>query len=203
ICAGSHLVGMFTLAFLIAGGSELIPATADRARYVADFLPRWRLGWATWMFAAPTLIGFYSWWAARIPQSGPALAGVVVAAVGMCFDWLGESVYVAWLPDFALQQTNDAESLAKFAQVQQFATMLTAGVANGLYTLGGIILTLASPWLQGRLRATAWIIWTAGIGMSVSAVLESPHGAAVCSAILFPLLTMWCFWMGRAKPCVE
>ena len=48
--------------------------------------------WILWMIAAVSLIGFYSWWGARIGD----IAAISIAAVGIVCDFSGESMFIAF-----------------------------------------------------------------------------------------------------------
>ena len=74
--------------------------------------------------------------------------------------------------------------------------MLTAGAANALYTLGGLVLMLVTPELPRWVRMAMWGTWLAGFGMSVAALLDHVAGMALSTAVLFPLLISWSVWMG-------
>jgi hypothetical protein len=83
-------------------------------------------------------------------------------------------------------------------RIQSAGMLLTGGMANGLYTLGGIILTLATPDLRGGLRAWAWLAWACGILLSVFAFAGSPTGCAVSATALFLLFCPWVAVAGKA-----
>ena len=68
-------------------------------------------------------------------------------------------------------------------------------MANGLYTLGGILLTIATPDLPKWVRITLWVAWLAGIGMTVAAFADHALGMIVTSIILFPPLVIGMFWL--------
>ncbi|MGH7162254.1 MAG: hypothetical protein ACREID_02120, partial [Planctomycetota bacterium] len=147
----------------------------------------WGIGWAVWSLAAPSLVLFYDWWAARLPAAGWARAGVLVAAAGMCCDWAGEGLLALVLVEQA--------DLSDFRSVQRTGTLLTAGAANGLYTIGGVLLTLRTTGCPRWVRLAIWMTWLAGAGMTVCALLDEGTGLVVSTAVLFPLLIVWVVWM--------
>lgn len=200
ICAVLHLLAVALLLVGLRGGTEVEPSPHVRAEFIIRNIGIWRLGWAVWMAAAVSLIGLYAWWAARVRARRWAILGVLAAAAGLVCDLSGESLLIAWLPERAAQMLaaggNDPAQ-SDFASMQQRATALTAGWANGLYTLGGIVLTLASTRLRGWFLGMTWCIWIAGIGMSVSAAAGALTGIMVSTAVLFPLFIVWSFMLGR------
>jgi hypothetical protein len=97
----------------------------------------------------------------------------------------------------------DTRELARGTNIERAFTLLSAGAANGLYTVGGIMLTLITPGLPKWVRAAMWITWVAGIGMTVSAVANHTPGMVLTSAALFPPFLVWVVWMGARWPAVS
>jgi hypothetical protein len=56
------------------------------------------------------------------------------------------------------------------------------GAANGLYTLAGIMLTLASPSLP--FRWLAWMTWASGVALTAVTILNIQTGVVISSAAL-------------------
>ena len=148
------------------------------------------------MASAASLIAFYIWWASHLSFPRIAVTGVCIAAFGMLFDLSGEMIYAALLPNLAVQAIHDignvsGEADVRFTRIQEFGTILTAIFANGLYTLGGILLTLRTSFNQAMFIVT-WTLWICGAAMSISAIAGNTTGMVVGSAILFPLFILWC-----------
>ena len=191
VCAGLNLLGGLVLATLLRPGTEVTPSLAERAAYIAQHPALWRGGWLVWMAAALSLLGFYAWWGARPGMPAWAVLGFWLAAAGLLFDFLAESLYIGWLP-------------AQLETIQRLGTLLSGGGANGLYTLGGIVLTLATPWQAvrwrpGWLRALAWAVWLSGLGLTASAVLGFVPGLVASGAALVICFCPFAFFMGRAE----
>ena len=113
-----------------------------------------------------------------------SVAATLVAAAGMVCDWLVESLYIGWFPEH-------------LETVDRTASLLTGGVANGLYTIGGIILTLATPAVRGYFGLWTWTTWGSGIVLSLAAFAGSVHVMVAATGLLFGLFCPWCFVMGR------
>jgi hypothetical protein len=141
----------------------------------------WRTGWILWMLSALSLLGFYAWWGARA-RPDLALIGFAIAAAGMFCDFSGESLLIAWIPQ-------------EGSRLYRIAELLSAGAGNGLYTVGGIVLTIAST-LPRLLRAGAWLVWIAGISMTLLTIAGSTTGIVISSVILMVLFVPWVMWMG-------
>src|SRR5206468_5221416 len=95
---------------------------------------------------------------------------------GILFDFLAESLYIGWLPD-------------RLETIQRLGTILSGMGANTLYTLGGVVLTLATPWgrLVPRWRwlpALAWAAWAAGLALSLSSLANFAPGLLLSGAAL-------------------
>jgi len=183
VCAATNALAFLALALGLRHGTEIAPL-ADRIAFVEGHPLLWRAGWCVWMAAAISLLGFYAWWGCRVPGRA-SVAAFLVATAGLCCDLAAESLFVGWLP-------------RDFERIQDAGTFLTGGMANGLYTVSGILLTLATPNLRAGLRAWAWLAWGSGIFMSVFAFAGSPTGTAVSATALFLLFCPWVVVAGRA-----
>ncbi len=81
-----------------------------------------------------------------------------------------------------------------YISTSPFAFALTGGVANGLYTLCGIGLTIATPQRAWE-RAWAVVMWGAGIALTAGALANVPLVTAVATAVLFALFCPWCLYL--------
>lgn len=179
-CAICNLVAVLVLALVLAPGTPVVPDVAERQRYVSEHLLAWRLGWASWMLAAATLVWFYVWWRARV--NAPRLA-VTFALIGIAADWSAElSLIVAGADGYA--------------SIAPLAFLFTGAIANGMYTAAGIQLTLATPLGPGA-RAYAALMWAGGALLSFGALFNFALLTAIASAWLFALFLPWCVWLWR------
>jgi hypothetical protein len=133
----------------------------------------------------------------RIRQAQPDLhittTAVIITAIGTVFDFSGEGLSILLLVERAATFSQDP---AAFASAERAFTLLSAGVANGLYTLGGLMLMLATPDLPSLIRAAMWVTWLAGAAMTIAGVMNYVGGMVASTAVLFPLLIAWTIWMG-------
>ena len=150
----------------------------ERLVYVGTHLLEWRLAWMTWIAAALSLLAFYWWWRDRINGSYVPL---IFAGLGLVADVTAELILIVG-------------GIETYISASPFAFALTGGVANGLYTICGILLTRATP-LNGRERAWAMIMWAAGILLSVGALANIPLVTAASTAVLFALFCPWCVYL--------
>ena len=186
-----NLIAAGALALVLRPGTEVEPDTAARIAYITNNELLWQAGWVCWIAAALSLLGFYAWWGTRLrtwvdddgaPRWGVWALGI--ASIGLVFDLTAESLLIAWLP-------KDYNAVAPAASV------LTGGLGNGLYTIAGAVLTLATPGLKGWFLVWTWAIWTAGFGLSIFTFAGNFIGVAICSALLFILFCPWAVVMGR------
>jgi len=180
-CALLNFAAVLVLATVLAPGTPVIADVAERERYVGANLFVWRVGWSVWMLAAASLLWMYVWWRARI--GGPHVA-LAVALVGIVADWSAEILLIVSGAD-------------GYRAIAPFAFLLTGAVANGLYTLAGIVLTLATP-LGPAARAYAAVMWSAGVALSLAALVDLAPLVAFATALLFAMFVPWCLWL-RAR----
>lgn len=178
VCASLNLLAALVMAVVIAPATPLVPEITERERYIGEHLLAYRLAWLTWMAAGASLLWLYAWWRARV--HGPRLA-LAVAAAGLAADWTAETLLIVGGAD-------------GYRAVAPLAFFLTGAIANGLYTVAGIQLTLATP-LGMRARIYAAFMWSAALMLSLGAVIGEPLVVAIATAELFTLFSPWCVWL--------
>lgn len=178
-CAAANLAAVVALATILAPGTSVAEEPA-RAAYVRENVALWRMGWSLWVIAAVSLLVFYRWWARRT-RASPALVWIAVA--GFAADLVAESLLIVVVPDRP--------------ELARMSFLLTGGVANGLYTLAGALLSRATAGMHGLFALWTWTMWAIGGLLSVVTFLELPLAIAAASAGLFALFLPWCVAMGR------
>lgn len=200
ICVTLHIAALVMMTVMLRPGSLVQADAALRGAYIFENANGWALGWGTWMLTAMSLVGFYAWWGSRLDAKAIGTIAVIVAAVGMVCDLSGEAMSVLLLveraPAASIAQTTAEWDEAAFIHVERIVTLLTAGAANALYTLGGLLLMLVTPDLPRWVRAAMWGTWLSGLVMTVAGAMNHVGGMVVATAILFPLLICWVAWMG-------
>jgi hypothetical protein len=191
VCAALHAAAGAAMLFVLRGGTEAEPLLAARMAYAQAHAAAWRAGFAVWMAAGMSVLALYAWWASALPRNRLAVAAIVIAGAGLACDLTGEAMYAGWLPRLA-------DDAARFEHVQHVGTVLTSVFANGFYTLAGIVLTVATPRLPRRVRALAWVVWTAGIALSVCGAAGWAAGLVAASGVLFPALVLLALMLPRA-----
>jgi hypothetical protein len=195
LCLVLHVAALVVLAAWLQPGTLIERDVATRGGYVAAQWPLWSLGWAMWMAAAVSIVGFYAWWGSYLPAKRAAIVGIALCWLGMVADFSGEGSAILRLADLV------PDNLERYASVEREFTLLSPGLANGLYTLGGALLTWATPALPGWIRGTMWSTWLAGVAMTIAAIFDYVPGIVGSTAVLFPTLFMWVGWMAfRGRP---
>lgn len=183
-CGALNFAAVVAMAVALRFGTKIVPLVADRVSYMTQHWIAWRAGWCLWMAAALSLAAFYSWWGSHLRDPRWGTTALVIVSMGLVCDLLAESLLIGWLP-------------RDYERVAPLTTLLTGGVANGLYTVAGAILTIATPSLSGWMRWTAWAIWAAGAALTICASAGFAQGIAVSTTVLFVLFCPWVVWLGR------
>jgi hypothetical protein len=190
-CAALNAMAAGAMLVLLRPGMEVVADPAGRVAYISQNPVLWRGGWALWIAAALSLLAFYGWWGSRLSSPGWARGAFLIAVAGIVCDGFAESLYIGWLPDH-------------LDTVAPLGTLLTGAAANGLYTLAGVILTLATRSLKGAFLVWTWIIWMSGLSLTVSTLVGSVAGMVGSTAVLMTIFSPWVLVMGgklkRALP---
>jgi hypothetical protein len=191
LCAALHATAGLAMLLVLRGGTEAEPRLAARMAYVHAHTAAWRAGFAVWMMAGMSVLALYAWWARSVRSRRAALAALVIAGLGLACDLSGEALYAGWLPLLA-------DDAARFDHVQRVGTVLTSVFANGFYTVAGIVLTMGTPGLPRPVRALSWVVWVAGITLSVCGAVGWAAGLVAASGVLFPALVLLALLLPRA-----
>ena len=184
-CASVHVVTAGATLLWIRGGSEAVADPSARADFIAGHAATWRAGWVLWMIAAVTLIGFYCWWAARSDKPRLAAAALGVAFAAIAADFFADALFIAWMPD-------------RYADVARVTTFVSEVVANGLYSIAGAMLMLASPRLPATFRLWGWSIWCSGFALAAFGAVPWDAGIVGASAVLLGLFIPW-VWLADGR----
>ena len=182
LCALVNGLAALALATVLAPGASLTP-TAANAAYVADHLAVWRLGWGLWILAALSLLAFFRWWGARIGWSPVTRAAIALATIGVLADVGSEARLIAWTPG----QPFDLDG----------ALRMSGLVANGLYSVAGLLLASRTRGLAAWLAAWTWMVWLLGVALAAAAAASSDAGSRLLTAVLFVLFVPWLAVFGR------
>ncbi|HEY7061807.1 MAG TPA: hypothetical protein VII06_10020 [Chloroflexota bacterium] len=192
VAAAVHVVAAAAMLVLLQPGLPVAgSALAARMAYVGGQTGVWWLGWLAWHAADVALLAFYvalaGQWGRRAPLRC-ALA-LLLTAAGVADDLAAQAVYMGVAP----RLEPEAFQVAELA-----AGLLTGYVANGLYTLAGLLLVWAgAAELPGYLVALSLPVWAAGLALSAATLMDSPGGQFWSVAVLMPTVVVWTALMGR------
>jgi hypothetical protein len=178
ICASVHVAaGIATLAW-ITGGSEAEPDPMARGAFIAAHAFTWRVAWFVWMAAAISLGGFLCWWAARSPRPRLAQTGILIGFVGIVADFFADSLFIGWLPEH-------------YARLALFTSIASQVVANGLYSIAGAILMVASAPMHRAYRVWGWTVWIAGFALAFAGAMRWDAAIVASAGLLLATFTPW------------
>jgi hypothetical protein len=203
VCAATHAIAALGILLLLRGGIATQPDVTQRVIYIAKHPAAWSIGWIAWMVAALSLVLFYAWWGSRVNHPALAAIAVCITAIGIVFDLAGDSLSALILAKHSQSVLSDTANFdpVAFATQQQYTVWLSAGVANFLYIVSGVLLTVSTKTLPRWVVVAMWLTWASGIWMSIAAFSGSVVGLVASTAILFPVFIAWLIWMGwRWRP---
>ncbi|WKD51721.1 hypothetical protein [Microbulbifer spongiae] len=172
------------------GGLPLDNTVAERIAFIADNGLIWSLSWFTWMLSAIGLFVFCAILADELTQNFLRMIGIALVGMGIAPDLIAEVIYAFVIPEIISRQlgSNAIEIL------EIIAMHLTGYLGNGLYNLGGLLLTILAI-NQGVLKSwiAAWgvIAWILGLMLSLFVAMGSVKAAEIFTAIAMVLSTAW------------
>jgi hypothetical protein len=178
-----------------AAGTEIEPDMELRRNWVQGHAALWAATWLLWTLASLSLIAFALVWTTFLERGAArywAVLGFAVMLLGLPFDLAGESLNLMW-------PTRPGVSVADFAWAARLYALLSAATANGLYCVGGIILSVVSwqlSWLRGWLGAMGSLMWTVGLLLTVMAILDHGPGMIVTGGGVMLLYIPWASLVG-------
>lgn len=173
------------------GGLPLDTTVLERMAFIAENHVVWTLSWLIWMLAALGLLVFCFIFASVLNATSLAVRlGLTLVALGIVPDLIAEVIYAFVMPQVITQSTG----LDLFKLLEVVAMLLTGFLGNGLYNLGGLVLTVAAI-RQGVLQSwvAVWGIfaWIFGLGLSGAIALQWMSAAEVLTALSMGLSTSW------------
>ena len=177
--AAASLTLLAARAGTVAGGDA-----AARLAWIGAHEGRWQATWALWAVSSLSYGLLAVVWAARVPRfRALAVVGAVLVVAGLPLDLSGES-------ECAFALTASHVDAACLARVDAKFTRMSVLVANGLYSAGAALLSVASyrSGLFGpRLLALGGLVALVGFALSGAALAGSATGQTVLGALLMAL----------------
>jgi hypothetical protein len=184
LCSVVHVIAAVATLAWIRDGSEAESDLVARAAYVVTHALTWRAAWFIWMIAAITLGGFFCWWAIRSHTQRLALMALVVGFFGLIADFFADAFFIGWVPE-------------RYASYALFTTIVSEVVANGLYSIAGAILMVASAPKQSWFRMWGWAAWIAGFALAAAGAMRWDAAIVVSSGLLFATFIPWVWLANR------
>jgi len=189
------IVFIITLACFVMNGvmREGLPLdnTADqRMLFILENTTLWSLSWFAWMLSALGLFLFCNILSAQFEKTLLNRVGLLLVVMGVGPDLIAEVIYAFIIP----KVLHGGGSVHVFEVLETIATYLTGYLGNGLYNLGGMLLTLQGI-RQGMLKSWfalwAMVAWTIGLLLSLCVALDALAMAEWATAISMVLSTTW------------
>ncbi len=198
--AGVHACAIVAVLLVLANGIPPGDLLARR-EFVATHALAWGIGWGLWMLATLGLILFYMAWADTMEHKAWALLGIAMALGGGLVDWADETVWMFVAPSWAARASSDVFFANLYAVWDRAYIVLSVGLANLLYTIGGIILNAIAIRTRGFPKWLAWwgvAIWSLSLVLSYAAYMGQDLWIVLSATGIFALFLPWLVLMGYA-----
>jgi len=142
---------------------------AHRLAYIAAHRASWTASWIVWQVAAISLVALYACFSRN---------AAIIGAVAACIDITSEWRYILHGPSRTLD-------------------LAIGGLANGLYSLGLLVLLLTRLDLSPLLRASGAAVALFGLSLALASFAGNQTVEIISTAILFPTFIVWAILAGR------
>jgi hypothetical protein len=183
-----HVVGLGMAAAYIQPGSPLV-SIAERRAYLAAWPPGWIAAWLVWAGCAGAMVAFTAAVARQVDvrlARWAAEFAVLAAAVDLTCDGL----FIARFPRMAAEASTD-----DFLHRERLTTFVSLFVANGLYSVSTLLLSLALRNRPGIGRAVVPV----GVGVVVCGIALAAAGVTGVAEHAFwatgPTIGLYCVWV--------
>ena len=172
------------------GGLPIDNSLEERLAFIAGNGFIWSITWFAWMLSAIGLFVFCAILADELKPNILRTIGIALVGMGIAPDLIAEVIYA-----FVIPEVIDRALDSQLVEVLEITAMhLTGYLGNGLYNLGGLLLTVVAC-QQGILRVwiaiwgiTAWVL---GLMLSLSVAIGSVKAAELFTAVSMVLSTAW------------
>ncbi len=195
VSAAVHVLACLAL-MGCAEGTEVVDSSAERLNWLQHHQLAWVATWTCWVLASMSFLAFMATWIAHLMERGAprgaTVLGFLIVLVGLPFDLAGESLNIIW-------PTEPGCSVTDFIWSARMYADLSAGTANGLYCLGGLILSGIAwrmGWMRGPLGLLGFGTWLVGLGLTGMVLLGSGPGMIATGAGVMVLYIPWAVLVG-------
>jgi hypothetical protein len=188
-----HATGLAMAWIGLRPGSTLIPLR-ERMAYLASQPLAWKWGWGIWMLCAVSLVAFMTALRSRLP--GNPVTGklaLIFTIVGMTADLFCDVLQIRTLPVAAAES-----SRAIFLAFEQLVTIGGLAVANGLYTLGILLMNLC---LRDIARTSTllvgWVAIVSGSALAAAGLVPSALLLQAATGLTIGAYSLWTVLVAR------
>jgi hypothetical protein len=187
-----HLAALALAAAFIRPGSPLVTLN-ERLDYLGSTPFCWTFAWVAWMLCAAALIAFLATVTSCLgKEASLAQLGLMIAVAGIGFDLLCDSIYILVFPMLASQKP-PPETL--FLTVERVTGIASLVIANGAYSVGILLITLALRHRENLARfttATGYAVAGFGLLLAAAGFTGVPWHAAWATP---PTIGLFCVWV--------
>jgi hypothetical protein len=188
---GLHLIGLALAAAFIRPGSPLTPIS-ERINYLVSSPAGWRFAWAVWVACSVAMVS-YTLCIAAVIRSRPArwAAGLALAAAAV--DLTCDDLFIFLFPNLAARAELNAE---EFLHVERLTGLVSLTVANGLYSVSTLLMTLA---LCGRpyVVPVGVAVFVSGMLLAAAGITGVPQHAFWATPATIGLYCVWVYLVAR------
>jgi hypothetical protein len=215
ICLFLNLIAGVAMPWVLSPGLDPGIPFNQRMLYLAGHTQMWATAWLLWVAAALGLIYFFVQWGEWIGRDtavsrATVKFGVIVGCLGMIPDTIAEMIYIGVLPQIAHSVTSGPmwsknAGIDAFVLWERAATLFTGFLGNGFYSLGGLVLNIASLSAPAFPRRIAWAglpLWMVGFSLSAAALAGQRELLIVTTALTIGGFIVWmaALWWGLKAP---
>jgi len=189
-----HGAGLAVAWFGMRSGGIAAPLN-ERMAYVAGRPAGWIGGWGIWMICAVLLVAFMAVLRSRLPTPNPAAdLALAVSAAGMGVDLLCDVIQIQALP---LAAAAGPGQITPFLILERIAFTGGTTVANGLYTMGVVLMTTCLRNATVATRLAGWATGVSGGMMALSGLVLSPSLLVASTGPTIGFFSLWTVLVAR------
>lgn len=189
------IVGVIALACMLMngpmrGGLPIDTTIAERIQFISAHQTLWSFSWFCWMLSAIGLFVFCTILADELEKTFLRTIGIALVGMGIAPDLIAEVLYA-----FVMPKAIGAHMSYELIELLEITAMhLTGFLGNGLYNLGGLLLTtlaIKQGVVQNWVALWGLVAWFLGLLLSFSIALDALQAAELFTATSMVLSTAW------------
>lgn len=184
------VVACFLMNGPMRGGLPVDNTFQERAQFIGDNNLIWSISWCVWMLSALGLFVFCAILADELKKTLLRTIGLSIVAMGIGPDLIAEVIYAFVIPKLI----HGNVSMEILQVLESLSVHLTGFLGNGLYNIGGLMLTVIAI-KEGLLKT--WIAiwgvtaWVFGLLLSASVAVDAVKAMEIFTVCSMVLSTLW------------